>query len=116
MVPVENLSRDVHLTSFGLTRGGGGRSGGGVGDLILKKCRHYFEGFSGGSDGKESACKAEDPSLIPGSGTSPGGGHGNPLQDSCAWTKEPGGLQSVELQSDTTNRLNTFILSNIILT
>ena len=28
----------------------------------------------------ESACNAEDPSLIPGLGRSPGEGHGNPLQ------------------------------------
>ena len=40
-------------------------------------------GFLGGSDGKESACNAGDPSLIPGSGRPPGGGHGNPLQYSC---------------------------------
>ena len=33
--------------------------------------------------GKESACNAGDLSSIPGSGRSPGGGHGNPLQDSC---------------------------------
>ena len=36
--------------------------------------------------GKESACNAgdtEDAGLIPGSGRSPGGGHGNPLQYSC---------------------------------
>ena len=37
----------------------------------------------GRSDGKESACSAGDPGLIPGSGRSPGGQHGNPLQDSC---------------------------------
>ena len=36
-------------------------------------------GFPGGSDGKESACNAGDLGLIPGSGRSPGGGHGNPL-------------------------------------
>jgi len=36
-------------------------------------------GFSGGSDGKESACDAEDLSLIPGLGRSPGEGNGNPL-------------------------------------
>ena len=30
--------------------------------------------------GKESAYKATDPRLIPGSGRSPGGMHGNPLQ------------------------------------
>ena len=29
---------------------------------------------------KESACSAQDKRLIPGSGRSPGGGHGNPLQ------------------------------------
>ena len=38
---------------------------------------------------------------IPGSGRSPGGGHGNPLQYSCLenpMDREPGGLQSVESQ------------------
>ena len=40
-------------------------------------------GFPGGSDGKESACNAGDPSLISALGISPGGGHGNPLQYSC---------------------------------
>jgi len=38
--------------------------------------------FLDGSTGKESTCNAEDTgdeSLIPGSGRSPGGGHGNPL-------------------------------------
>ena len=32
---------------------------------------------------KESACKAEDPGSVPGSGRSPGEGNGNPLQYSC---------------------------------
>ena len=36
--------------------------------------------FPGGSGGKESACSAEDPGLIPGSGRSPGKGNGNLLQ------------------------------------
>ena len=40
-------------------------------------------GFTGGSDGKESAYRARDPSSIPGSGRSPGEGNGNPLQYSC---------------------------------
>ena len=40
-------------------------------------------GFPRGSDGKESVCNAGNPGLIPGSGRSPGGGNGNPLQDSC---------------------------------
>ena len=39
--------------------------------------------FPGGSVGKESACKAEDPGLIPGLGRSPGEGNSNPLQYSC---------------------------------
>ena len=37
-------------------------------------------GFPGGSDDKESA---GDSGSIPGSGRSPGGGNGNPLQYSC---------------------------------
>ena len=42
-----------------------------------------FLGVPGGSDGKESACNEGDLGLIPRSGRSPGGGHGNPLQYSC---------------------------------
>ena len=41
---------------------------------------------SGGSVGKESACSAGDTAdvgLIPELGRSPGGGNGNPLQNSC---------------------------------
>ena len=40
-------------------------------------------GFPGGSDGKESACKAEDLGWIPVSERSPGVGNDNPLQYSC---------------------------------
>ena len=40
--------------------------------------------FSDSSDGKESTCDAGDPSLIPGSGRSPGEGIGDPLQYSWA--------------------------------
>ena len=36
-----------------------------------------------GSDGKETAYNAEDLGLIAGLGSSPGEGHGNPLQHSC---------------------------------
>ena len=42
-----------------------------------------YLGFPGGSDSKESACNADHPGLIPGSGRSPGEGNGNPLQYSC---------------------------------
>ena len=43
-------------------------------------------GFAGGSVGKESSYNAGDAGstgLIPGSGRSPGRGHGNPVQYSC---------------------------------
>ena len=36
-----------------------------------------------GSDGNEPSFSTGDPGSIPGSGKSPGEGHGNPLQDSC---------------------------------
>ena len=39
--------------------------------------------FPGGSEGKESACNAGNPGLIPGSGKSPGEGNGYSLQSSC---------------------------------
>jgi len=47
--------------------------------------------FPGGSDGKVSACNAGDPVSIPGSGRSPGGGNGNPLQYSCLENSMDGG-------------------------
>ena len=62
-------------------------------------------GFPHSSVGKESACNAGDLGLIPGSGRSPGGGHGH--SSILAWripgTEEPGGRQPMESQrSDTT--------------
>ena len=39
--------------------------------------------FPGVSDGKQSACNVEDKGSIPGSGSSPEEGNGNPLQYSC---------------------------------
>ena len=44
---------------------------------------YTYIGFSGGLDGKESACNAGDTGSIPGSGRSPGEENGNPLQYSC---------------------------------
>ena len=41
---------------------------------------HFLRGFPGGTSGKEDV---RDEGSIPGSGRSPGGGHGNPLQYSC---------------------------------
>ena len=46
-----------------------------------------------GSDGKESACNAGDLGSIPGSGRSPAGRHGNPLQYSCL--ENPHGQRSL---------------------
>ena len=43
----------------------------------------FVWGFPGFSDGKESACNAGDPYLIPGLVRSPVEGNGNPLQYSC---------------------------------
>ena len=58
-------------------------------------------GFPGGSDGKDSACNAEDPDSIPGLGRSTGERNGNPLQSPAwriPWTEEPGGLPSMGSQ------------------
>ena len=56
--------------------------------MYVKKAFYLTESntpllFSGGSDGKESACNVGDLSLIPGLGRLPGGGHGHSLQYSC---------------------------------
>ena len=48
-----------------------------------------------------NAGDTRDAGSIPGSGRSPRGGHGNPLQYLAwriPWTEEPGGLQSIGLQ------------------
>ena len=71
-------------------------------------------GFPGGSGGKESACNAGDPGLIPGLGRYPGEGNGYPLQYS--------GLEnSMECighrvsESDTTERLSLHLTSTLLL-
>ena len=46
--------------------------------------KHHIMGFPDSSVGKESACNAGDPGLIPGSGRSSGKGIGYPLQYSWA--------------------------------
>ena len=53
--------------------------------LIFERLtRNIFSSFvyssAGGASGKESTCNAGDTGSNPGSGRSPGGGHGNPLQ------------------------------------
>ena len=71
-------------------------------------CIYTHRGLPCSSVGKESACNAGDPGLIPGSGRSPGGGNGNPLQDSCleipmdrgAWQATAPGIASATRLSD----------------
>ena len=85
--------------------------------MIFKKC-YLIQGFPSGSADKESACNAGDtgdlgdPGSIPGSGRSPGGGNGNPLQYSCL--ENPHGQKSLagyspcrHKEPDTTEWLNT---------
>ena len=71
-----------------------------------------YLGFPGGSDGKESASNGGDLGSVPGWGRSPGGGHGNPLQDSCL--ENPHGQRSLagcspwgHKESDMIDRLST---------
>ena len=68
-----------------------------------------FQGLSGGSDSKESACNAGDWGSIPGWGRSPGEGNSNPLHILAwriPWTEEPGELQSVGPQKSQTQLSN----------
>ena len=78
--------------------------------------------FPGGSGGKESACNAGDPGLIPGLGRFPRGGHGNALQYPClenpmdrgAWWATVLGLQRG--RNDTViNTLKKLIASHVSL-
>ena len=60
---------------------------------------------------KNSPANAGDVGSIPGSGRSPGGGHGNPLQYSCLENPMEGGawrvtVHGVTKESDTTSQLN----------
>ena len=54
-----------------------------VRDIITFVYLFHIQLFPGGSDGKESACKARDPGLVPGSGRPPGEGNGYPLRYFC---------------------------------
>ena len=59
--------------------------------LAYPKVLTLTPGFSGSSDGKESACNAGGLGLIPGSGRFPGEGNGNLLQYSCLENPMDGG-------------------------
>ena len=76
-------------------------------------------GFPGGLDSKESAYNVGDLDLIPGSGRSPGGRNGNPLQYSClenpmaggAWRATVHGIAKSQTQLSTFTSLN-FLIEN----
>ena len=85
-------------------------------DLPLTHCRFKWGRFlprdTGGSDGKESACNARNPGLMPGLGRSPGEGNGNPLQYPCLENPMDGGawwatVHGVAKELNTTLQLNT---------
>ena len=79
-------------------------------DFILKTSWKNW-GFPSGLDGKESACNAGDPDLIPGSGRSPGEGYGTPLQYSCLDNSMDRGARwaTVYGVADKTERLTHFL-------
>ena len=74
--------------------------------------RGITTGFPGGSDGKESVRNAGDPGSIPGSGRSPGGEIGYPLQYSGLGNPMGRGVRRATVlgvaESDTTERLTLF--------
>ena len=59
--------------------------------IIHRVTKSWTQFFSGSSDGKVSACNAEDLGSIPGLGRSPGEGSDNPLQYSCLENSMDGG-------------------------
>ena len=76
----------------------------------------HTRGFPGGSEVKASACNVGDPGSIPGFGSSPPEGSGNPFQYSCHGERS---LVGYSLQGgkelDTTERLHFHFLSYHIL-
>ena len=73
-----------------------------------------LQGFLVGSDGKESACNAGDPSLIPGMGRSPGEGNGHPLQYSYLENSMDREAWQAHKESVTTERLTCFCLLQLL--
>ena len=66
-----------------------------------------FMGFPGGASGKEPACQCRRHMRLrfnPGSGRSPGGGHGNPLQCSCLENPMDGGTWQATVHGVTKSR------------
>ena len=80
--------------------------------LHYKAVAYNVIGFLGGSDSKESTCSSGDSGSIPGLRRSPGGEHGNPVQNSCL--ENPHGQRILagcgpcgRKESDTTEQLST---------
>ena len=77
----------------------------------FSSAQHSLIGFPGSSEVKASASNAGDLGSIPGSGRSPGEGHGNPLQYSRLENPMDRGIWRAEIhgghkESDTTERLH----------
>ena len=75
-------------------------------------------GFLGGTSGKGAAChcsRCKDVGWISGSGRSPGGGHGNPLQYSCPENPTDRGVwQAAELDSTEATWHTTIFVVSIV--
>ena len=72
--------------------------------MYIKLGSGFIKSLPGGSDGKESACNAEDLGSIPGLETSPGEGNGNPLQYSCLENPTDRGAQQATVDGVTKSR------------
>ena len=72
-----------------------------------------FKGFPGGSEVKASACNVGDLGSIPGLGSFPGEGNGNPLQYSCLENPKDGGAwwATVSGVAKSRTRLSDFTLT-----
>ena len=73
-------------------------------DILSAVYFNSIVGFPGGSDGKESACNAEDPVSIPGLGRSPAEGNGYPLQYSFLENSMDRGAWQATIHGDTKSR------------
>ena len=75
-----------------------------------------FKGFPIGSEIKDLSANAEDAGSIPGSGRSPGGENGNPLQFSCLGNPMDGGAwwAIVHRVAKSRTRLSDFTSSLLI--
>ena len=95
MTPVNNAVKKPHLRGFILSHFSVGAQWPFHAWFIWLLGENYFMcmGFPGGSNGKESTCNAGDLSWIPELRSSPGGGHGNPIQCSCL--ENPHGQRSL---------------------